>query len=122
MFDTLFRKEPQYDENGRLVGYSQPKIVWIIVAVVVFYCCKDKLMKQRGGGTSRTSSGTSSGQPRRSDGAAARPVLPFEGPLGILFGSAGLALMFGALIFLFYDTLSGGTLSQMRHPGMFVPK
>ena len=51
MFDALFKKEPQYDENGRLVGYSQPKIVWIIVAVVLFYCCKDKLMKQKGGST-----------------------------------------------------------------------
>ena len=47
--DQLFQKEPQYDENGRLVGYSQPKIMWIILALIVFYCCKDKFMKQKGG-------------------------------------------------------------------------
>ena len=49
MFDALFRREPQYDENGRVIGYSQPKIVWIIFALVVLYCFKDKLMKQKGG-------------------------------------------------------------------------
>jgi len=47
--NQLFQKEPEYDENGRLVGYSQPKIVWIILALIVFYCCKDKFMKQKGG-------------------------------------------------------------------------
>ena len=50
MFDDLFQKKPEYDENGQLVGYSQPKIVWIILALVVLYCFKDKLMKQTGGG------------------------------------------------------------------------
>ena len=49
MIDALFQKKPEYDENGRLVGYSQPKIVWIILALIVFYCCKDKFMKQKGG-------------------------------------------------------------------------
>ena len=50
MLYGLFRREPQYDENGRVIGYSQPKIVWIILALVVLYCFKDKLMKQTGGG------------------------------------------------------------------------
>ena len=55
MFDDLFQKKPEYDENGQLVGYSQPKIVWIILALVVLYCFKDKLMKQEGGGKSGVS-------------------------------------------------------------------
>ena len=49
MINELFQKKPEYDENGQLVGYSQPKIVWIILALVVLYCFKDKLMKQEGG-------------------------------------------------------------------------
>ena len=49
MLYGLFRREPQYDENGRVIGYSQPKIVWIILALIVFYFCKDKIMKQKGG-------------------------------------------------------------------------
>ena len=52
MLDMLFERKPEYDANGRLVSYSLPKILWVILAIVFFYCCKDKIMgkvmKQKG--------------------------------------------------------------------------
>ena len=49
MIDYLFERRPEYNENGEIVSYTLPKILWVAVFMAFSYCFKDKVMKQKGG-------------------------------------------------------------------------
>ena len=48
MLQKLFHREPEYDENGKIIGYKLPPIVWIII-VGVFIHRVSKSGGQKGG-------------------------------------------------------------------------
>ena len=46
MIDYLFERRPEYNENGKIVSYTLPKILWVVVLAAFFYCFKGKVMKK----------------------------------------------------------------------------